>query len=137
LPAFADNDQEVTHMARTTSMQTALKAESTNLMAALLAELKSLGIEPKVKWAPSKSYASLYVDGKNIGYVFKQTGRGMRIEPAAAKADLPKGAKGWKPGTRSALFALVGQVTTEAEAKAAAKVLRTADAKRAAVAAEK
>ena len=54
----------------------------------------------------------------------------MRIEPAASKDDLPKGTKGFKPGTRSATFALVGIVTTEAEAKAAVAVLKAADEKR-------
>jgi hypothetical protein len=46
------------------------------------------------------------VDGTNIGYVFKQNRKGMRIEPAASKADLPKGAKGFKQGMRSERFAL-------------------------------
>jgi len=104
--------------------------EAPDLMKALMDALAALGVKPTVKWAPSKSYASLLVQGKNIGYVFKQSRRGMRIEPAAAKADLPKGAKGWKPGTRSAQFALVGVVSTEAEAVAAAEVLRAADEKR-------
>ena len=101
-------------------------------MKALLDALAEQGIKPKVKWAPSKSYASLYVEGQNIGYVFKQSKRGMRIEPAAAAADLPKGSKAFKPGTRSERFALVGVVRNEAEAKAAAAVLKIADEKRAA-----
>jgi hypothetical protein len=54
----------------------------------------------------------------------------MRIEPAASTADLPKGTKGFKPGTRSERFALVGVVTSEAEAKAAAAVLKVAEEKR-------
>jgi hypothetical protein len=108
----------------------AAKAEAPDLMKALLDELAAQGVKPKVKWAPSKKYASLYVDGQNIGYVFRQSRKGMRIEPAAAKADLPKNAKGFKPGTRSERFALVGQVTTEPEAKAAAAVLKAADEKR-------
>jgi hypothetical protein len=98
---------------------------------------RRFGVEPKVKWAPSRNYASLYVDGQNIGYVFRQTRKGMRIEPAASKADLPKGTKGFRPGTRSERFALVGQVATEAEAVAAATVLKAADEKRAAARAEK
>jgi hypothetical protein len=119
-------------MARTTGKQSTAKADAPDLMKTLLDALATLGVKPKVKWAPSRSYASLYVDGQNIGYVFRQTKRGMRIEPAASKADLPKGTTGFKPGTRSARFALVGQVTTEAEAIAAAKVLKAADDKRAA-----
>jgi hypothetical protein len=84
--------------------------------------------KPKVKLAPSRSYASLYVEGKNIGYVLRQTQKGMRIEPAASKADpLAKGTKGWKDGTRSERFALVGVVTDEASAKHAADALRAAD----------
>jgi hypothetical protein len=105
-------------------------AEAPDLMKTLLDALAVLGVKPKVKWAPSRNYASLYVDGQNIGYVFRQSRKGMRIEPAATKTDLPKGAKGFKPGTRSERFALVGQVTTEAEAKAAAAVLAVADEKR-------
>jgi hypothetical protein len=122
-------------MARSTKTEAPAKPEATeapDLMKALLDELAAHGVKPKVKWAPSKSYASLYVDGKNIGYVFRQTQKGMRIEPAASKADLPRGAKGWKPGRRSETFALVGVVTNEAEAKAAAAVLKAADEKRAA-----
>ncbi|MGN6431298.1 MAG: hypothetical protein ACTHNB_11290 [Gaiellaceae bacterium] len=76
-------------------------------------------------------------DGQNIGYVFRQTRKGMRVEPATSKADLPKGAKGWKAGTRSERFALVGQVATEAEVVAAATVLKAADDKRAAAKAAK
>jgi hypothetical protein len=114
-------------MARSTDKtQTA----SPDLMKALLDALAEQGVKPKVKWAPSKSYCSLYVDGTNIGYVFRQTRKGMRIEPAASKADLPKGTRGFKPGTRSERFALVGQVASEAEAKAAAAVLKAADEKR-------
>jgi len=80
-------------MARSTSKtQAAPKpeaAEAPDLFKALLDALAAEGVKPKVKWAPSKSYASLYVQGKNIGYVFRQTRKGMRIEPAASKADLP------------------------------------------------
>jgi hypothetical protein len=124
-------------MARSNKSQAAAKPEASaapDLMRALLTELEAEGVKPRVKWAPSKNYASLYVDGKNIGYVFRQTRKGMRIEPAASKADLPRGAKGWKPGRRSETFALVGVVTDEAEAKAAAAVLKAAAAKRAATA---
>jgi hypothetical protein len=53
----------------------------------------------------------------------------MRIEPAASKADLGKGAKLFKPGTRSALFALVGTVKTQAEVAEAVSVLKAAAAK--------
>jgi hypothetical protein len=121
-------------MARTTNKtqtQLAAKQEAApDLMKALLDALAEQGIKPKVKWAPSKSYASLYVEGENIGYVFRQTRKGMRIEPGAAAADLPKGSKGFRPGTRSERFALVGVVTTEAEAVAAAQVLKAAEEKR-------
>jgi hypothetical protein len=74
---------------------------------------------------------------RNIGYVFRQTRNGVRIEPAASKADLPKGAKSFMPGTRSERFALVGVVTDEVEARDAAKVLKAADDKRQAAKAAK
>jgi hypothetical protein len=61
----------------------------------------------------------------------------MRIEPALAKAELPKSAKAFRPGTCSERFALVVVVTDEAEAKAAAVVLKIADDKRKAAKAEK
>jgi hypothetical protein len=105
-------------------------AATPDLMKVLLDALTSLGVKPKVKWAPSRNYASLYVDGQSIGYVFAQTKRGMRIEPAASLADLPKSVKAFKAGTRSARFALVGVVTDEASAKYAAAALKAADAKR-------
>ena len=123
-------------MARSKTTATKPETAAADLMKVLLDELKAQGVKVTPKWAPSKNYASLLVGGTNIGYVFKQTSRGMRIEPAASIADLPKGTKGWKPGTRSERFALVGQVTTEAEAKAAAAVLKATDAKRAAAAAK-
>jgi hypothetical protein len=56
--------------------------------------------------------------------VFRQTRKGMRVEPAASTADLPKGTKGFKPGTRSERFGLVGVVTDAGEAQAAAAVLK-------------
>jgi hypothetical protein len=111
----------------TTTTKPEATAKAPDLMKALLDSLAAIGVKPKVKWAPSRNYASLYVDGQNIGYVFKQTSRGMRIEPAASKADLPKGTKGFRPGTRSARFALVGLVSNKAEAKAAAAVLKAAE----------
>jgi hypothetical protein len=120
-------------MARSNNTKVAAKpkaSETPDLLAGLLSELEAQGITPKVKWAPSRNYASLYVDGENIGYVFKQNRNGMRIEPAASKADLPKGTKGFKPGTRSERFALVAVVTDAAEAKVAAEVLKAADDKR-------
>lgn len=98
-----------------------------DLIKALLDALAGVGIKPKVKWAPSRNYASLYVDGQNIGYVFRQTRKGVRVEPAASLADLPKGVKA---GTRSARFALVGVVTDEASVKHAADALQAADEKR-------
>ena len=36
---------------------------------------------------------SLYVDGQNLGYVFKATRNGTRIEPVASMSDLPAAAK--------------------------------------------
>jgi hypothetical protein len=100
-------------------------------MAALLSGLKAEGITAKPRWNPKRTYASLLVGKANIGYVFKQSTRGTRIEPAAAKADLPKGVKLFKEGKRSALFALVGTVKTEVEVKEAVAVLKVAAAKRA------
>lgn len=126
-----------------TKRATATAAPEVDLHKALLDELAARGIKPKVKWSPSKTYAGLYVDGKNIGYVFKQSARGMRIEPAASEADLPKGSEGrpvkalFKPGTRSTLFALVGTVTDEAGVKHAAAALEAAAAKRQAAKAAK
>ena len=69
------------------------------------------------------------VAGKNVGYVFRQTARGMRIEPRATKADLPRGTKLFKPGTRSEAFALIGTVKTEADLPEAVAVLTTAATK--------
>jgi hypothetical protein len=106
------------------------RGRAPDLMKALLDELAAQGVKPKIKWAPSKSYASLYVDGQNIGYVFRQTRTGVRVEPAASLADLPKGVKGFKAGTRSARFALVSIVTDEASVKHAADALQAADEKR-------
>jgi hypothetical protein len=110
-------------MARSNKTPTGAKPEASeapDLMKALLDALAGVGIKPKVKWAPSRNYASLYVDGQNIGYVFRQTRKGVRVEPAASLADLPKGVKGFKAGTRSARFALVGVVTDKASVKHAA-----------------
>ncbi|HEX3268366.1 MAG TPA: hypothetical protein VHQ98_10330 [Gaiellaceae bacterium] len=55
--------------------------------------------------------------------------RACACEPAASLADLPKGVKGFKAGTRSARVALVGVVTDQASAKHAADALRAADEK--------
>jgi hypothetical protein len=112
-------------MARKTSPRTKQTAagEAPDLHALLLDALKAQGIEPRVRWAPSKNYASLLVDGQNIGYVFAQKRTGVRVEPAAAMADLA--------GTRSPRFALVGVITTEPQVKHAAAGL-VAGAKKAA-----
>jgi hypothetical protein len=121
-------------MARTTKTSTtkpAEKAAAPDLMKALLDGLKAEGVTAKPRWNPKRTYASLLVGKANIGYVFKQSARGMRIEPAASKADLPKGAKLFKPGTRSTLFALVGNVKGEADLAEAVAVLKAAAAKRA------
>jgi hypothetical protein len=107
-------------------------APEVDLHAALLAGLKGEGITPEVRWAPSGNYASLLVDGKNIGYVFKQTRNGVRVEPAASQADLPRGAKGFEPGKRSELFALVGVFATEASIAQAVVALKVAADKAAA-----
>ena len=123
--------------AKTTEAAAKTETPVVDLNKALIAALKAEGIKPEVRWAPSNNYASLLVkDVGNIGYVFKQTRNGIRIEPAATKADLPKGAKGYEPGTRSALFALVG-VFTEATIKDAVVGLKAANAKAVAAVAEK
>jgi hypothetical protein len=122
-------------MARTTKTSTTKpaveKAEAPDLMQALLDGLKVEGVTAKPRWNPKKTYASLLVGKRNIGYAFKQSARGMRIEPAASKADCPKGAKVFKPGTRSTLFALVGTVKSEADMAEAVAILKAAAAKRA------
>jgi hypothetical protein len=102
-------------------------ALTVDLHALLLAALKDRhNLAPKVKWAPSRNYCSLYVAGDNIGYVFKQTRAGVRIEPAAHPADLPRSVKGFKKGTRSERFALVGVVKDEAGIAHAADALAAA-----------
>lgn len=102
------------------------KAEAPDLFAALIGGLKAEGVTVKPRWNPKGTYASLLVGKKNVGYVFKQSRRGMRIEPAASKDDLAKGSKVFKPGKRSALFALVGNVQSEADVPEAVAVLKTA-----------
>lgn len=92
----------------------------------LLAELAQKGVKVKARWAPSRNYASLLVGKTNIGYVFQQTRHGIRVEPAASKGDLPKTVKGFKPGTRSERFALVGVFTDEPGVKQAATALAVA-----------
>jgi hypothetical protein len=99
---------------KTPAKDTAATAGTVDLHALLLTALKAEGIKPKVRWAPSGNYASLLVGDTNIGYVFKQTRNGIRVEPAATKKDLPRGAKGWQPGKRSEQFALVGVFNSEA-----------------------
>ena len=66
---------------------------------------------------------------QNIGYVFKQTRSGIRVEPAAAMSDLPKTVKGFKKGTRSERFALVGVVSDETGVKDATAALPVANEK--------
>ena len=105
------------------------EAPKADLLALVLDGLKAEGVKPTVRWNPKRTYASLLVGKKNIGYVFKQSAKGMRVEPAASKADLPAGTKVFKPGTRSALFALVGTVATEADAAHAVTALKAAHAK--------
>jgi hypothetical protein len=73
-------------------------AATPDLMKVLLDALTSLGVKPKVKWAPSRNYASLYVDGQNIGYVFAQTKRGMRIEPRPRSPTCPRASRPSRPG---------------------------------------
>jgi hypothetical protein len=99
---------------KTTTKPTTTTNETPDLHELVLAALAAEGIKPKVKWAPSRNYCSFYVGKANIGYVFRQTRTGIRIEPAAAAADLPKAVKGFKSGTRSARFALVGVVSDAA-----------------------
>lgn len=104
--------------------------EQGDLVAAIMAALTSEGVDgAELRWAPSGSYASTLVDRKNIGYVFKQTRGGVRVEPAATLADLPKSVKLFKPGTRSERFALVGVVKSEKDALQAAQALAVAHAK--------
>lgn len=110
------------------------EAPKVDLHALILATLKEQhGLNPVVKWAPSGNYCSLYlVKGKskqNIGYVFKQTSRGVRVEPAATLADLPKTVKGFVKGTRSERFALVGVAKDAGGAVHAAAALAAAAAK--------
>lgn len=63
-------------------------AKPADLHALLVAELGKRGIVARVKWSPTRKYASYVVDGRNVGYVFAQTRNGVRVEPAAAVADL-------------------------------------------------
>lgn len=115
-------------MARTTSTTATTEApEALNLHQMLLAGLEAEGLKVKPKWSPSGSYASYYVGGKNIGYVFKQTRTGVRVEPAATKADLRgTGVKGFVEGKRSERFALVGIASDAASVKQAVAALKVA-----------
>jgi hypothetical protein len=112
-----------------------VEAAKPDLFQQLLDALAEAGIKPKVKWSPSKKYASLLVSGKNVGYVFKQSNRGMRVEPAAQKADLPRTVKGFKPSTRGGQFGLVGTITKPEEVASAVEAIKVADEKRKAAAA--
>jgi hypothetical protein len=111
-------------------MQAAPPTEAPDLVALIVAGLAAGGIAVELRWAPSGNYASALVGTKNIGYVFKQTRTGVRVEPAASPADIKgKGIKGFTPGKRSERFALVGVIKSEAEVGQAVAVLTLAAAK--------
>ena len=59
----------------------------------LVAALREAGVKPKVRWNPKRTYASLLVGGKNIGYASNPTRKGMKVEPAVSLDDLKNGVK--------------------------------------------
>ena len=69
---------------------------------------------------------------ENVGYLFRQTRGGVRVEPALAKGELPKTVKGFEPDTRSARFAYVGVATDAAGAARVVAALKVAAKKAAA-----
>jgi hypothetical protein len=130
-----NDDERRPEMARATTKSTTKTTipETVDLHKALLEALAAEGVKPKVKWAPSKSCCSLYAKEQNIGYVFKATRNGIRIEPAAGLGDMPAEAKRiFKKGTRSERFASVGVVADEKGVKAAVLALVAAAKKQAA-----
>jgi hypothetical protein len=79
-----------------------------NLRKQIIDGLAEKGIKAKAKDAPSKNYAALLVDGKNVGYVFKQTRAGVRVLVALQPGDMPKAIKGFKASGRSGAFGAMG-----------------------------
>ena len=115
---------------KNTNSTTVETPEALDLHALIQSGLKAEGITVKPKWSPTGSYASYYEGKTNIGYVFKQTRTGVRVEPAASTADL-KGTKvkGYVKGKRSERFALVGHASDEVSVAQAVAVLALASAK--------
>jgi hypothetical protein len=60
---------------------------------ALVDALRAAGVKPKVRWNPKRTYASLLVGEKNIGYASKPTRKGMKVEPVVSLDDLTNGVK--------------------------------------------
>ena len=93
----------------TTKPAEAAAVETVNLREQLLIGLVEAGFKTaKAKDAPSKNYASILVDGSNVGYVFKQTKQGVRVLVALQPGDMPKAIKGFKASGRSGAFGAMG-----------------------------
>jgi hypothetical protein len=93
---------------RTASRNAAPATTTVNLRQEIVNGLAEKGLKAKTKDAPSKNYASILVDGKNIGYVFKQTKQGVRVLLAMQPGDLPKSIKGFKASGRGGAFGAMG-----------------------------
>jgi hypothetical protein len=127
--------------ARKNSTTKAAEAKQVDLRKQLTDALAEQGIKAKAKDAPSKNYAALLVDGKNIGYVFKQTKQGVRVLVALQPGDMPKSIKGFKASGRSGAFGAMGgfdeKTLSHAVAALALSATRQADAKTAKAEAKK
>ena len=74
-----------------------------------------------MRWSPDNKYASLLVNGRNLGYVFPQTVSGIKVKAGVTVKELGRGAsKQWKDiSHESKLYAALGFFTTPAEVKQA------------------
>jgi hypothetical protein len=97
-----------------------------DLLRELLAQLKQEGIKPKVRWSPSKKYASLLVEDTNLGYVFKQTSSGIKVKAGVTVKELGRGAsRTWQDiSHESKVYAALGFFATPAEVRKATAALK-------------
>jgi len=120
-------------MARTTTTTTAAHDDQVDLFKELIAQLREQGIKPKVRWSPTRKYASLLVNSTNIGYVFPQTASGIKVKAGVTVKELGRGAsKHWKDiSHESKVYAALGFFNTPAEVERATAALKLAAAKQA------
>jgi hypothetical protein len=117
---------------RTTTSAPPTQEARVDLMKELLAQLKAEGIKPTVRWSPTNKYASLLVDGKNLGYVFAQTSSGIKVKAGVTLKELGRDKKGWKDISHdSPVYAVLGFFATPTELKRATAALKLAAAKQA------